>query len=120
MTVYQPSPEDEAVLADVQRKYQRWREDRRPYEAAWFVNAAFYRGQQYVEYNANLARLTVPKAPPHRVRLKINKLQAKIRARISKFLKNRPKPIIVPPPTSTRTTSTRRRPRECSIISGAP
>lgn len=95
-----PSPDELArrdeLAADTKEKRTRWRIDRQVHEQEWFINAAMFRGNQYVEWNDRFNRLTVPKAPPHRVRLKINRLQAKIRARLSKFLKNRPKPIIVP------------------------
>jgi hypothetical protein len=37
-----------------------------------------------------------PPAPSHRVRLTVNRIFPKMRARIAKFLKNRPIPHIVP------------------------
>jgi len=86
----------EALAAETKEKRSRWRTERQVHEQEWFINAAMFRGNQYVEWDDRYNRLTVPKAPPHRVRLKINRLQAKIRARLSKFLKNRPKPFVVP------------------------
>lgn len=86
----------QALAQDTIEKRGRWRTERQPHEREWFINAAMYRGNHYVEWNDQLSRLQTPKAPPHRVRLKINRLQAKLRARLSKFLKNRPKVIVVP------------------------
>ena len=86
-------PEEKAK--DTIQKREQWRQDRRVHEQEWFVNAAMLRGNHYVEWDTRTQRLNVPKAAPHRVRLKIPRLQAKIRARISKFVKNRPKPIVV-------------------------
>lgn len=98
-----PEPEFEfdleAAAADTLKKRERWRSERRVHEQEWFINAAMIRGNQYVEWDVRTQRLNVPKAAPHRVRLKINRLQAKIRSRVSKFLKNRPKPIVTPATT---------------------
>lgn len=96
-----PEPDEpqwdlEALAAETREKRLRWRTERQVHEQEWFINAAMFRGNQYVEWDDRFQRLQVPKAPPHRVRLKINRLQAKIRARLSKFLKNRPRPIVVP------------------------
>lgn len=96
MAEYQPSPDDQNLISEITQKRSQWRLDRRPHESNWFTNAAFDRGQQYVEWNDQYQRLIVPPAPPHRVRLKANRVQAKNRARLSKFVKNRPKPIVVP------------------------
>lgn len=94
--VYQPTEDEVKLISDTKEKRQNWRMDRQVHEQEWFINAAMFRGQHYVEWNDTYNRLTVPKAPPHRVRLKINRMQAKLRARLSKYLKNRPKPVVVP------------------------
>jgi len=99
------SPEQQQVLeyeawqdlaSDTVSKRDEWRMKRQPHEREWFINAAMYRGNHYVEWNDQLSRLSTPKAPPHRVRLKIPRIQAKLRARLSKSLKNRPKVVVVP------------------------
>jgi hypothetical protein len=89
----------EALAADTVKKREQMRADRKIHEQEWFINAAMVRGNQYVEWDNRSQRLNVPKAAPHRVRLKIPRLQAKVRARIAKFTKNRPKPIVVPATT---------------------
>lgn len=89
----------DALAGDTIQKREQMRQDRRVHEQEWFINTAMYRGNQYVEWDNRAGRLNVPKAAPHRVRLKIPRLQAKIRARLSKFVKNRPKPIVVPATT---------------------
>jgi hypothetical protein len=87
---------EKEVVAAVERKFHDWRSLRQPFEQTWFINAAFDRGNHYVEFHSQYNRLFTPKVPPHRVRLKVNRFQAKLRARDAKFLKNRPKPIVVP------------------------
>lgn len=95
-TSYQPDEAAQAKISDTTTKRDRWRQDRQPHEQEWFINAAMLRGNHYVEWNATHARVETKKTPAHRVRLKINRLQAKIRARTAKFLKNRPRPIVTP------------------------
>jgi hypothetical protein len=92
---YQPTPQDQKLVQDINEKVQRWRKDRQPHEQQWFLNAAFFRGQQYVSWNDRDQRLSVPPAPSHRVRLVINRIFPKVRARLAKFLKNRPTPHVV-------------------------
>lgn len=96
MAEYLPDPQTQQLISEVTQKRTQWRLDRQPHESQWFTNAAFDRGQQYVEWNDKFQRLVVPPAPPHRVRIKANRIQAKNRARLAKFVKNRPKPIVVP------------------------
>jgi hypothetical protein len=93
---YSPSPEDLKLIDEVNEKCTRWRRDRQPHEQQWFVNNSFSRGQQYVQWSDKDQRLTVPPAPSHRVRLTVNRIFAKGRARVAKFLKHRAVPHVVP------------------------
>jgi hypothetical protein len=90
---------EKEVVAAIENRFNDWRELRQPFEKTWFINAAFDRGNHYVEFHDGSRRLFTPKVPPHRVRLKVNRFQAKLRARSAKFLKNRPKPVVVPATT---------------------
>jgi hypothetical protein len=92
---YTPTPEDQELIKFVNDRCSKWRMDRQTHERQWFINAAFFRGQQYVEWSAREQRLSVPPAPSHRIRLVINRIFPKVRARLAKFLKNRPKPVVV-------------------------
>src|SRR5574338_437860 len=96
MPTYEPTPDQEKIIGEVHGKFERWRRLRQPHEQQWFLNAAFLRGQHYVEWSAIEGRLQVPPAPKHRVRLTVNRIMPKQRARRAKFLKNRPVPIVVP------------------------
>jgi len=99
ITSYQPSEEDAQKIRESERFFTRARADRRVHEQQWFINAAFDSGKQYVEWNDKFQRLTVPQAPPHRIRITDNRIQAKNRARSAKLTKNRPKPIVIPATT---------------------
>jgi hypothetical protein len=98
-SVYRPTPEQTKLIADTNKKFNRMRSDRQTHEPQWFLNNAFFRNQHYVEWNEESRRLKQIDAKPQRVRLKLNRLQAKVRARIAKALKNRPKPVVLPATT---------------------
>lgn len=95
-STYQPSPEHAEMIKETERLFNMARSDRRVFEQQWFTNVAMERGQHYIEWNDKFQRLTIPSAPPHRIRIKDNRIQAKNRARTAKFLKNKPKTIVVP------------------------
>jgi hypothetical protein len=94
-----PDEDNRKDAREVDDKFSHGQAIRRPHEGTWFVNGAFYRGHQYVEWNGRDYRLTVPPAPRNRVRLTINRIQPKIKARQAKFLKNRPTLVVVPATT---------------------
>src|SRR5262245_32411740 len=96
MAEYFPTPEQEAVIGEIDGKFQRWRRLREPHERQWFVTSAMIRGNQDLDWNNIDNRLSLPPAPKHRVRLKINRMAAKLKARRAKILKNRPIPIVIP------------------------
>lgn len=89
---YDPAKE----LEDTKRKYAQFAQQRKPFESAWFVNAAFLRGQQRVQYNDALGTLVTPVVPASRIQHSINRIRPKVAARLAKFFKNRPKPVVVP------------------------
>lgn len=84
------------VVAEVDGYYAQWRQDRRPHEVQWFTNAAFIDGKHYMKWNPILNRLENRKAPAHRSRNAINRIAPKVRARLAKFVKQRPYPQVIP------------------------
>lgn len=97
--IYAPSPKDAAFIKEVDGFYDSWKQDRRPHEMQWFLNAAFRDGNQTVELNRITNNLHNPDVPSHRQRVVINRIFPKYRARLAKFTKGRPQPIIVPAST---------------------
>jgi hypothetical protein len=101
-----------AVQTDFEKKLVIWAKEeyrkiknaRRSTERQWYTNLAFYFGKQNIAI-ANTAaspsgfRLTVPKAPPWRVRLVINKIRKIIRTQIAKTVAQRPRFYVVPAST---------------------
>lgn len=88
-----------ALAGEVNQKFEMWRQDRRPHELQWFINAANRRGQQTSEVEPVWSRIRSIDdidEPLRQRRPSINRLQAKHRARFAKFARARPRPIVVP------------------------
>lgn len=66
-------------------------------ERQWFINIAWFRGNQNVIWDDVSRILRQPAAPPWRVRLVINLLQGVIRTHISKLVRPRYEPDVIPP-----------------------
>lgn len=98
-----PTPgQDDPRAAEVMLDYSKAREYRKPFEGPWFIAGAMLRGQQHVLYDDALAKLVAPTAPSYRVRISINRIRPKIKARLAKFFKSRPRPLVVPASTERR------------------
>jgi len=96
LTDEQRTEQQSALVAQVNAKYAKWRSDRRPYEAQWAWNAAIIRGLSQLQWNPVKNMLVSARnEPAHRSKDSINFVQAKVRARLSKFLKTRPVPMVV-------------------------
>lgn len=93
---YQPSPDDQRLIAEVNDRFTKMRSNREPFEQQWFINAATLRNNPDVVWNEAVNRLDKRPVPPHRSRIAVNRILPKIRARIAKFTKNRPVPVVVP------------------------
>lgn len=86
---YAPTPEQQQRIAEITGKREKYRRYRLSHEAAWYVNNAMFRGQQFLQWSVQDQKLMTPPSPPHRQRLAINRIRPKIVARRSKFMKNR-------------------------------
>jgi hypothetical protein len=86
------------LVAEVDEKFSLWRQQRRPYEGQWLINAALVRGLAETQFSPLFNRIELM-ASPARERAKVNRILGKIRARLSKFLKTRPLPIVSPAST---------------------
>jgi len=101
-----------SIQTDFEKQLVRWANEeyrkiknaRRSIERQWYINLAFYFGKQNVAIATTSAsptgfRLTVPKAPPWRVRLVINKIRKIIRTQIAKTVAQKPRFYVVPAST---------------------
>lgn len=96
---YVPTERDQELNRLVEDRLASGESMRKPHESEWYVTGAFLRGHQYVEGQGVGLPLTIPPAPARRIRLVINRILPKWRARLAKFLKNRPVPVVVPATT---------------------
>ncbi len=86
----------------VDSEFEKCKSSRSKFERQWYLNLAFVDGRQYVnpiDVPNSGFRLTVPKAPPWRVRLVVNKIRTAVRTECSKLTVNRPIPVVVPATT---------------------
>lgn len=82
-------------------EYRKIKNARRSIERQWYTNLAFYFGKQNIAIASTPAsptgfKLTVPKAPPWRVRLIINKVRSIIRTELAKIVAQKPRFYVVP------------------------
>jgi hypothetical protein len=82
-------------------EYKKIKNARTSIERQWYINLAFYFGKQNIAVvttttSANGFKLVVPKAPPWRVRLVINKVRGIIRTELAKIVSQRPRFTVVP------------------------
>lgn len=82
----------------VGQEFVKCKNARAPFEQQWFLNLAFTAGKQYVipVSIAGSFRLNVPKAPPWRVRLVVNKIRVAVRTECSKLTTSKPIPTVRP------------------------
>jgi hypothetical protein len=91
-----PEEAERERVSKVDEFFTQARSDRRAHEIQWFLNAAFLRGQHYVQWNEAQAALELTPAAPHRIRLAINHVYAKNKMRQARFLQTRFEPLVVP------------------------
>lgn len=89
----------QAWAAHFEAEYTKCKNARIGYERQWYVNLAFNAGRQYVtpiESPIGGTRLTVPRVPPHRVRLVINLIRKAVIKECSKLSMSKPIPTVMP------------------------
>jgi hypothetical protein len=96
------SPEGKKLAAWIKGEYQKCKSSRIKQERQWYLNMAFYAGNQWVAYlksgQNSIAggKLTTPKAPPYRVRLTVNRVRGIVRTELSRFTSNKPNASVTP------------------------
>lgn len=75
-------------LQDLKEEFAKFKAARRPFEADWFLNSAFYVGQQWLYWNTD--RLERPVLPNWRETIVDNRILPIVTARAARKVKNRP------------------------------
>lgn len=82
-------------MADwVNKSYQKCKADREGISRQWYINLAFYKGDQYVE-NIRGQLISVP-SMPGRVRMVINKIRPAMRTQVARMTSQKPSASVVP------------------------
>ncbi len=95
----QQEEQKRALVSWVNDEYVKAKNARINFERQWYINLAFTGGRQYVapiDIAGQGFRLTVPKSPPWRVKLVINKIRTSVRTECSKLTSSKPIPTCVP------------------------
>jgi hypothetical protein len=98
---FEDDERNKKVLATVTDWYRACKNARAPVERQWYINLAFHAGRQNIRMVAtpgvgNGFKLQVPKAPPWRVRLVVNRTRKYVRTELSKITSSRPRFFVVP------------------------
>lgn len=91
-----PQVDEKKLVAWVKEQYQDMKSARTRQEMVWYVNMAFYKGNQYVELVPRLSRLITPKAPPYRVRHVSNRIKPIIRNEMARLTSQKPSASVIP------------------------
>jgi hypothetical protein len=83
--------------------YHRCQTDRTAQERQWYLNLAFYYGNQNVQFRQTAGTqqfdLYTPKAPYYRVRMVVNQVRKIVRKEISRLTAQKPNAFVVPSST---------------------
>lgn len=74
-----------AVVSFVSKLHDDWIQVRRSYEPEWYLNLAFYIGQQYAIWDYGLQAIREPKAPSYKTRFVSNRIMPTIRTLLGKI-----------------------------------
>lgn len=96
-----------ALASWVKEQYDKAKSARLVFERQWQLNYAFYKGRQNVVFVPSItgystSSLTVPKAPPHRVRHTTNRIKPIIRTELARLISNKPNASVVPASSEDR------------------
>lgn len=81
----------------IKREYQKCKNQIEPLKRQWYLNMAFYKGDQYVDF-VNNQLIRIP-APSHRTRLVINRIRPVVRTELSRMTSQEPTAEVVPAST---------------------
>jgi hypothetical protein len=84
----------ESLLADLTQLVEKSKGQRNRFESDWYLNVAFYLGEQWVFWNRG--RLYQPQLEPYRVTFTDNRILGIVRTEVSKMTKQRPTFVATP------------------------
>lgn len=88
------SGKGDSTVADLKSEWEKFRSARRAFEPDWFLNSAFFVGQQWLYWNHG--RLDRPRLAKYRETVVDNRILPIITARVAKKVKTRPTFVATP------------------------
>jgi len=88
------SGKGDSTVADLKSEFQKYKNARQAFEPDWFLNSAFYVGQQWLYWNHG--RLDRPRLAKYRETVVDNRILPIITARVAKKVKSRPTFVATP------------------------
>jgi hypothetical protein len=90
--------QDASLAVWAEDQFKAMKAARQDQERQWYLNLAFYFGNQYIKPMGGLNNMTftTPKAPPWRVRLVVNRIRPAIRTEVSKLIAQKPTVYVIP------------------------
>jgi hypothetical protein len=85
---------NEASVADLKNLFEKFKSARKPFEPDWFLNSAFFVGQQWLYWNHG--RLDRPRLAKYRETIVDNRILPLVTARVAKKVKSRPNFVATP------------------------
>lgn len=100
LTAIQEKKRLQGLSVFVNDEYKRCKNARNSVERTWYKNLAFYLGNQWVVHATDglngQGKLFVPKAPPWRTRLVVNRIKPIIRTELARVTSQKPNASVVP------------------------
>lgn len=84
----------QAISDWTRKQYRLCKEQLEPIKRQWYMNMAFYNGDQYVDF-VDGQLITIP-APERRIRLVINRVKPVVRTEVSRLCSQKPSCSVVP------------------------
>ena len=84
----------QAVSKWVRDQYTKCKSQIEPIKRQWYMNMAFYKGDQYVDFVDNML-IQIP-SPEKRIRLVINRIKPVVRTEVSRMTSQKPNCSVVP------------------------
>jgi hypothetical protein len=90
----------QSISGWIRKEYSKCRGQLDPIKRQWYMNMAFYKGDQYVDFVDNML-INIP-APEKRTRLVINRIKPVVRTEVSRMTSQKPSASVVPASNESR------------------
>lgn len=98
---FRKNADSKKLASWVNDEYKKAKNARSRMVRQWYMNLSFYYGNQYVDFVKTAAvgvggKLITPQAPPHRVRMTVNRIRPAVRTELARLTSQKPNASVVP------------------------